>query len=171
MTNPLQTGAPPPMPEQGATQPIQQVGAPQTDQQQQAPAPTHAQTVATLRHLNAIEDELEGLLKNPALGKSSIKSAIIDGATKLVASRIISPAQAVQQLGTVPEDPLEQRKWLRAQLQASVQAQNAVLDYHRAAFAGTDELAAGHEPYDPETHMDTMAGVHAHYKGLSSGGR
>lgn len=168
MANALQGGLPEaPQPAQGAPQqpgPAQQPGP-----QQQAPAPSHAQTVATLRHLNAIEDELEGLLKNPNVGRSSIKSAIIDGATKLVANRIISPAQAVQQLGTVPDDPLEQRKWLRAQLQQSVQAQNAVLDHHRAAFGGQDEAAAGHQPYDPENHLEMMAGVHDHYKRLRRG--
>jgi hypothetical protein len=167
MANALSGGLPEvPMPAQGAVQqdPAQPTGAPQ-----QMPAPSHAQTVATLRHTHAIQDELETLLKNPAIGKSSIKSAIIDGATKLVASRIITPAQAVAQLGTVPDDPLEQRKWLRAQLAQSVQAQNAILDHHRAAHAGGDEATAGHQPYDPETHIDTMAGVNDHYKGLRRG--
>src|SRR5215831_3502267 len=43
------------------------------------PTPTHGQTVAALRHFHAIQAELEALLKNPALGKSSLKSQIIDG--------------------------------------------------------------------------------------------
>lgn len=166
MANALQGGGPPeaPMPAEGAAQPNP---LPQGGAQQQAPAPSHAQTVATLRHVNAIQDELEGLLENPNIGKSSIKSAIIDSATKLVANRIITPAQAVQQLGSVPDEPLEQRKWLRQQLMQSVQTQNAILDHHRAAHTGGDEAA--HAPYDPEGHMDTMAGVNEHYKGLRRG--
>lgn len=131
---------------------------------------SHAQTVAALHHFDAIQKEIEGLLKSPEVGRSSIKSAIIDGATSLVANRIISPAQAVQQLGTVPDDPLEQRKWLRKQLEQTVQAENIVLAHRSASTQGGSAPEEDHAAqYDPDTHIDTMVGVHSQYKGLNRG--
>lgn len=129
MANPLEAGSvSPPAPNPDAGNALQQ-GAPQ--QQQQAPAPpTHEQTIAALRHFDAVKGELQTLLKNPALGKSSVKSQVIDGVTKLVSERMLSPAQAVIQLSQVPEDPLAQRKWIQMQMGQAVQAENAVLDHY-----------------------------------------
>ena len=47
-------------------------------QAQQAPAPNHAQTVAALRHFYMIGKELRGLLADPNVGKSDIRSALIE---------------------------------------------------------------------------------------------
>ena len=85
-----------------------------------SPAPDHQQTVAALRHFDAIMDELKVLKKNPDLGRASIKSAITDGVIKLVSARMLSPAEAVQQLSAVPEDPLQQRKWVEQMWQQTI---------------------------------------------------
>jgi hypothetical protein len=168
MPNALNLGGSPPPPDiQGAPQqasPLQAGGQPPV----QAPAPTHAQTVAALRHFGAIKDELTTLMKDPALGKSSIKSAIIDGTTKLVAERIISPAQAVQQLGKVPDDPIMQRKWVTTMLQQTMQAANTVLDHHAAGQDGPVDFAQDHstqQGYNPDDHMAHMGALAAQYGG------
>jgi hypothetical protein len=165
MANQLEIGGPPPAPDiQAPPQPDSnplQSGASAAA----APAPTHAQTVAALRHFGAIKEELGTLLKNPALGKSSIKSAIIDGTTKLVAERIISPAQAVMQLGKVPEAPLEQRKWVQMMMAQTIQAANAVLDHHAAGQHGPVDFAQDHpgDDYNPDDHMSHMDALMGQY--------
>lgn len=166
MANPLEMGGPPQPPE-ALQQPQQQGSAPLQAAPPQAPAPTHQQTVAALRHFGAIKTELEGLLKDQALGKSSIKSSIIDSTTKLVAERIISPAQAVMQLGHVPDNPIEQRKWITTMMEQTAQAANAVLDHHAAGQNGTTDWAqeAGSDPYHPDDHMKHMGALTSMYGG------
>lgn len=167
MPNPLQSGMPPeapnPQPMQGGQS--NALAQPQGGQQAPIPPPSHQQTVAALRHFAAIESELKTLLKNPDLGKSDIKSAIIDGTTKLVADRIIPPAEAVTQLSTVPTVPFEQKQWVMQHMQTVIQAKNAIVDHHAQGNSGTMDWAQesqnGHP--DPDDHMKTMAGIGAHY--------
>lgn len=137
----------------------------------QRPAPSHEQTVAALRHFGSIQAEVKTLLDNPQLGKSTIKSEIIDGVTKLVSDRIISPAQAVIQLSSVPDDPLQQRKWLEQQMATVSTAQNHILEDHRTSTPGTGDVAGemAAAGYDPDKHVQIMDGVMSHYKGRKRG--
>src|ERR1035441_6763677 len=155
MPNPLQSDmTPAPTPAQpnaiqqgGGVSPMgPQQGAPGA--QQAPPAPTHAQTVAALRHFTALKQELTVLLKNPDLGKADMKSAIIDGVTKLVADRIVPPAAAVQKLAMVPDTPFQQKKWIEQDYAQVMKAENMVLAHHAAAFAGQGPQP----PADPDTH-------------------
>lgn len=173
MPNALQSGQPPvPNPDQGLQQPSQaSAPQPQAAPQQAAPAPTHVQTVAALQHFHAIQQELEGIAKNPDLGKASIKSAIIDSTAKLVSKRIISSAEAVAQLSKVPEKPLEQKQWLEAMLMQTFQATNAVLAHRQGAIAnGTAPAEAPDAAYSADDHMSHMGGLMAHYSGLKGKG-
>lgn len=134
------------------------------------PAPTHKQTVAALRHLHAVSRELQTLLRNPDLGKASIKSSIIDGATKLVADGILSPAQAVMQLGSVPEKPFEQKQWLENLFRQNMGAEVAILDHHREAHQGSGDWAVESGLHDDrfDDHAATIDGMmSAHYGGGS----
>ena len=170
MPSPLQSDmTPPPVPAQpnaiqqgGGAQPMgPQQGAPQ-GAQQAPPAPTHAQTVAALRHFTALKRELTVLLKNPDLGKADMKSAIIDGVTKLVADRIVPPAAAVQKLAMVPDTPFQQKKWIEQDYAQIMKAENMVLAHHAAAFAGQGPQP----PADPDSHMQDVQGMMAsHYPG------
>jgi hypothetical protein len=176
----LDSGGPPPAPLPNAGQSIgPQNGAlsapsmpsppiaPGQGQQGQVapiPTPTHGQTVAVLRHMDAIQRELEALLKDPAVGKSNIKSKIIDGMAKLVASRIITAGNAVGQLGDVPEAPFQQRKWLQKHLLDAVVAKVAVLGHHAKAFGGQPESQID-KTSSPDDHLADMAAVHGQYGG------
>lgn len=131
-----------------------------------APAPTHDQTVAALRHLHAVAGELKTILKDPNLGKADIKSSLIEAASKLVGSRILSAAQAVQQLAQLPERPFEQKQWIEQQYAQTVDAQAAVLQHHRSQAMGTGDydLESLLHTSDPEKHQETMRGMmQAHY--------
>lgn len=149
----------------GGGQPGAQPGAP--GQQPQAPAPTHAQTVAALRHFQEIGKELEGLLLNPEIGKVDIRSAIIDAVTRLVSERIISPAQAVAQLGQVPDKPFDQKAAIEAMYKQTMQAESAVLDHHGMSNAPlSEDFDTENSLYqsDPDQHQQTMSDMmQAHY--------
>lgn len=159
MANPLELGnVSPPAPNPDAGNALQQ-GAPQ---QQQAPSPpNHEQTVAALRHFDAIKGELSILLKNPSLGKSDVKSQIIDGTTKLVSKRILSPAEAVIQLSKVPTDPLQQRKFLQSLMMQTIQSERAIIAHHAIGFAGQGPMPTP----SSDGHMDAMQSLHANYGG------
>jgi hypothetical protein len=132
---------------------------------QQAPAPSHQQTVAALRHFGMIEKELGGLLADPDLGRTDMKSKIIDGATALVGLGIMSPPDAVTQLATVPERPFDQKGWIEKHFVDAIKAANMILDQHRAAFDGQPAPPPG-TGYDPDHHQSIIAGLQGHYKGL-----
>ena len=102
------------------------------------------------------------LLKDPAAGRSDLKSKIIDGVTKLVSERIISAPQAVQQLAQVPSDPLQQRKWMQTMLAQTVQAEQGILAHHAVGFAGQGPMPT---PANSDGHMDHMAALNANYAG------
>jgi hypothetical protein len=176
MANSLEVGTtPPPAPLQDAPQnSLQQQGAAQSSPPagapQAAPAPpTHQQTVAALRHFDMIKGELMPLLKDPTLGKSDLKSKIIDGVTKLVSERVLAPAQAVMQLSQVPSDPIQQRKWLQTQMAQTMQAENAILDHYGA---GNPSMHGNPQDHMSESdhgsrddHMGHMAALAANYGG------
>lgn len=140
-------------PAPGQQQQGQQPGAP--------PAPSHQQTVAALRHFDAIETELTGLLSDPECGKTNMKSQIIDGTSKLVSRGIMSAATAVGQLATVPERPFDQKKFLEQHLAQTAQARIAVLAHHQTAFGGQSVDSSAP---NADNHQDTMAGVTDMYK-------
>lgn len=167
MPNPLEAmgGSPPaPNPDAGQTGNALQQGGPQAAPQQQ-PAPTHAQSVAALRHYDAIKGELKVLLSNPSLGKSNIKSNVIDGVSKLVAERIMSPANAVIELSKVPDDPLEQRKWVQQQMMQAVQAEQAVVEQHRNTNLGSGDWSTEAQQHNtnPDNHMQDIQDLGAQY--------
>lgn len=163
MANPLEVGSvspAPPNPDAG--NPLQG-GAPV--QTAAPPPPSYEQTVAALRHFDAVKSELNTLLNNPALGKSDVKSQIIDGTTRLVGERFMSPEEAVIQLSKVPTDPLAQRKWLQTTLAQTQQSENAVLDHygignpHLGAVSDHMKKDAGHR----DLHMDHMKALAKNY--------
>ncbi len=145
-----------------AGQNMQTPQAPPQRQMMQMPAPDHAQTVAALRHFHAITQELEALAVDPELGKSDLRDKLIDGATKLVGERIISPSDAVKQLGDFPDVPFQQKAWIYNHLQQAAQASSMVLDHHRLAHAGKGEMPSG----NPDNHLqDVKSLMQSHYPG------
>lgn len=162
MANPLESGmVSPAPPNPNADGNALQQGAPQQQQNAPPPAPSHAQVVTTLRHCDAVKAELKTLLSNPALGKSDLKDPIIDGVTSLVSRRLISAAEAVQELSKVPENPLEQRKFLQGIMMQTLQTERAVLAHHAMGFAG-----GGPEPTpSADNHMADLKALRGNYNG------
>lgn len=157
--NALTSGAGP-MP-QAAPQPGGPQGAPAP------PPPTHAQVIAMLRHQDAVRRELEIIAKDPALGKSSVKTKIIDGVLRLVAERFLKPVQAVDELSKVPTEPLLQMKWVKTMYAQAQAAENGILDHYGATSphmgAVADHFAGTKGTYNPDDHDDHMAAMTANY--------
>jgi hypothetical protein len=166
MANPLEVGMTSPAPPNPDAGNALQQGAPQQPQRQ-APAPTHEQTVAALRHFDAVKAELTTLLNNPALGKSDLKSNIIDGVTSLVSKRMMKPADAVIQLSQVPEDPIQQRKWIQTQMAQAVQAEHAIVDQHRNTNLGSGDWATEAQKHNtnPDNHMQDISALMSSFGG------
>jgi hypothetical protein len=141
-------------------------GGPQPQQAQPPIPPSHAQTVAALRHFTAIEKETQTLLKNPDCGKADIRSAIIDGMTGLVSRGIVTPSDAVKELGSVPDKPFDQKKWLEMHFTQATQAQTAMLSMHQMG-------SLGQPPDDskPNTddHQNIMSGLESQLQGGARG--
>ena len=141
---------------------------------QAAPAPpSHAQTVAALRHFDAIKRELTIIASDPALGKSSMKSKIIDGVTRLVAERFLKPADAVVELSKVPQEPLQQMKWVKTMFAQTQQAENGILDHYGSGspHLGTvqDHFAATKDVSNRDDHGEHMSAIAANYRGAPGG--
>jgi hypothetical protein len=148
----------------GASTPQVGLGQPQGQPPAPPPAPTHGQAVAALRHFDAIRTELAAILKDPAIGKSNMKSKIIDGVTKLVANRIMTPGAAVAQLASVPEEPFQQKRWLQTHVVQTVFAEMKVLGDHGRAFGGIPEHLID-KTSSPDDHLSDMQSVMGHYGG------
>lgn len=146
-------GSPPIPNQQGQQQPA--ATAPQGP-----PAPTHAQTVAALRHFQAVMGVFGKLQKNPDLGKADIRSAVIDGVTGLVAQRIIPPGAAVEKLATLPDRPFEQKQWVEQQILQDRVGRAAILVHHTMAHVGEPpEQTPG-----SDTHLQDISGMmQGHY--------
>ena len=168
MPNALQQNNTPPPPPDINARPVPQSGAPGAPIQgpQPVPAPSHEETVAALRHFQGIERELITLAKNPGLGKTNVKSAVIEGVTKLVAGQYLTPSQAVIELSTVPEKPFDQKVWVQKHIVTTEAMQNAVLTHHQAANPGTMDWSTEgpRSVADPDNHAAALSGLMAQYK-------
>lgn len=138
-------------------------------QQQQLPAPTPSETMAALNHFAAIEKELTILLSDPEVGKTNMRSRIIDGTARLVSTRQMEPGEAVVELGSLPDRPFDQKKWLEGHLASTVQAASTVLDHHRIAYAGKDVPPPSPQAMSPEGQRDALKSLMMKYKGAPNG--
>jgi hypothetical protein len=128
------------------------------------PKPSHGETVAALRHFNAIAGGIRVLLADPAAGRSDMKSKIIDAVSQMVAQRMIPPGTAVAQLSDVPSTPFGQKQWLEQHYQQAMQAAAMVIDHHTASHQGIPEEMIN-KSSDLDSHMETMRGLMGHYPG------
>ena len=129
---------------------------------QAAPQISGEQVVAALRHFDAIKSEVGQVLKEPSLGKTNLKSKIIDGVARLVGERILTPAQAVEELAKVPTEPLQQLKWAKGMMTQAQQAENVLLDHYGMSnphFGAVEDHFAGSSAGDRDSHTDHMSAL------------
>lgn len=166
--NPAPPDIPQPTAAQGKANPLMPGGMPQEapggqqpSQPQLPPAPSHGQTVTALRHFSALEEELSGIMKDPDLGKSDVRSEVIDSMMRLVGEGIVTAPNAVMELSTLPDKPYEQRAWVNQHFLNVVMAQNAILAHHQMG-AMTGQNVGGEDP-DQADHAQIMSSLTSKY--------
>lgn len=156
------------------SQPFLQQGAqaPQQPQQNslggimQGPSPqqqniTKQQVIAGLHHLNAFQKEFAPLLNSPVLGKGNIRGKIFDASAALIGAGIFSVPEVMNGIKDLPDDPVDQKKWLVTKLaNASMAEKKLVSDY---IAQGPGPESEGPE-YSADTHKEHMTGLMGNYK-------
>jgi hypothetical protein len=97
------------------------------------PAPSHEETAAVVRHLTRFDQLWGRVLRDPGVGTKNMRPKIYDVMTDAMAEGLVTLPQVMDQLKTVPQEPLMQKKWLEQHVQTGERALMAVLDHHAAA--------------------------------------
>lgn len=122
---------------------------------------TKQQLIAGLHHLNAFKSEFSPLLRSPQLGKSNIRPKIFDAAATLIGAGIFSVPEVINGIKDLPDDPVDQKKWLEQKLiGASIAEQKFISDYIAQGPGAEQE---GPE-WSMDNHKDHMAGLLGNYK-------
>ena len=132
-------------------------GAPQ--QQPQARM-SKAQLMAGLHHLEAFQKQFAPLLNSPDTGQKNIRPKIFDASAALIGEGIFTVPEVMNGIKDLPEEPLEQKKWLQQKLQGTMLAEKKLVHDFVAQGPGQD---AGPD-WTPDNHKDHMTGLMSNYK-------
>jgi hypothetical protein len=165
--NPLAEVGAPPQPQggmQGNQQnPLANLAGPLPGLPPRLPAPTAAQATAAVRRLSAVQESMRVILQNPDLGRTNVRPAIMDQASKLLSARVLSLPEVMNAIGKVGDDPLAQKSMIAGIFNQAKQAESAVLAHHTAAVAMGMVPRNGGEKYDSGNHQRHMDGLMSHY--------
>jgi hypothetical protein len=100
----------------------------------------------------------------PEFGKSNVRPAVMDAASKLLGSKLLSLPEIMNSLGELPDDPLKQKEAIQGIYNTAQQAEAHVLDSHGAAIASGKLPPDGGPQYDAGSHEQHMTGLMSHYK-------
>jgi hypothetical protein len=142
--------------------PLARLAAPLPGPPPRPPAPSAAQATAAIKRFGAVQSAMRDLLQNPDLGRSNIRPAILDQASKLMSARVLSLPECMQAIGKVSDDPLAQKSLVAGIFNQASQAESAVLAHHTAAVA-MGMVQRGGEKYQADDHDRHMSGLLAHY--------
>lgn len=134
--------------------------APQFGQQPQ-PQPTAGQTMAALHRFGEIKFAMRSVMKDSNLGKTNIRPKLLDAASKLLASKVVSLPEIMNAIKGLPDDPFAQKSFVDKLYVNADQAQQLVLQHHAAARTGQVQ----EDPYSADTHQAHMDGLMQHYGG------
>jgi hypothetical protein len=166
--NPLSDQASPPQP-MGAAQgnnpqnPLASLAGPLPGLPPRQPAPTAAQATAAVRRLSAVQDAMRNVMSTEGFGRTNVRPAIMDAASKLLGSRLLSLPEVMSAIGKVPDDPIAQKAQVESIYNAAQQAEGQVIDHHGSAVATGKVPRSGGEKYDIGSHARHMAGLLQHY--------
>ena len=167
--NPLENQQSPPQP-QGMAQgqpnqanPLASLAGPLPGLPPRPPAPSAAQATAAVRRLSAVQESMRVILQNPDLGRTNVRPAIMDQASKLLSARVLSLPEVMSAIGKVGDDPLAQKSMIAGIFNQAKQAESAVLAHHTAAVALGLTPRSGGEKYQAADHDRHMSGLLGHY--------
>jgi hypothetical protein len=130
----------------------------------QQPAPTKAQTTAAVQRFSAIQAAMRSVMENPQFGKQNVRPAIMDAASKLLGSKLLSLPEIMNSLADVPEDPIKQKAFVQGVFNNAKMAEASVLDHHGAAIVSGKLPPDGGGEYDAGNHESLMDGLMGHYR-------
>lgn len=113
-------------------------GAPQQGKPQTPKPPTVQEAGAMFYHLITFQKEFLKILRDPDIGKKDIKGPIMDMMASTVAEGLVTLPQVMQQLKTLPSDPLAQRQWVEKHYANAKQASITILDHFGQNFPDTE---------------------------------
>lgn len=148
-------GAPQAMPPQGGNQLAALAQPPQAPP---PPPPTKAQTIAAVHHFGLIKQSMMPIMDDPNLGKSNVRPKIMDSFSKLLSTKVLSLPEIMKAVKNLPEDPIEQKKFVDKIYQDNDKAQKMVLEHHAMGGAQDDE-------WSQDKHGDYMAALMNNYPG------
>lgn len=166
--NPLENQQSPPQP-QGMAQgnnPLARLAGPLPGLPPRQPAPTAAQATAAVHRFRAVMDAMRSVMSEPNYGRANVRPAILDAASKLLASRLISLPETMNAIGQIPDDPLAQKQQVEQIFNSARQGATSVIDHHGAAVASGKLPRDGGEKYDAGNHDRHMTGLLGHYPGV-----
>ncbi len=134
----------------------------QQAKQQQQPQPlSYDQTMAAVHHLQAVEKVMKPLLTDPSIGKSNIRPKVFDACADLMGEQIMSLADVMNAIKTLPDDPVDQKKWVEKIVRTSAMGVQKVTDEFMQNENGLEEAKSSQ--WSPDTHGDHMKAVRQRY--------
>ena len=166
--NPLSDQAAPPRPQGASGQsnpqnPLARLAGPLPSSPPPQPAPTAAQATAAVRRLNAVMSAMRNVMQAPGYGRTNIRPVLLDQASKLIGSRLLSLPEVMNSISGVPDQPVEQKEWVANTYMNAQRAAASVLDHHGAAVATGKLPPNGGDKYDPDDHDRHINELHSHY--------
>lgn len=162
LTSVPQGAAPPAI---GGGNPLAQLmGGQQGALQGPPPVPTQAQTVAALHRFGEVKQAMRRVIGDPKLGKDNIRPKLLDAASKLLGSKVLSLSEVMNAIKGLPDDPLAQKKFVEKIYGDADKAQKIVLSHHAGAppmQPGTGEP----ESWSSDNHQTHIDGLMGHYNG------
>lgn len=134
-------------------------GAPQPQ-----PAPTKAQTTAAVQRFSAIQSAMRSVMEDPSFGKENVRPAIMDAASKLLGSKLLSLPEVMNSISNLPDDPIKQKAFVQGIFNSAKMAESSVLDHHGAAIVSGKLPPDGGEDYDTGAHDQHMNGLLSQYQ-------
>jgi hypothetical protein len=131
----------------------------------QQPAPTTAQATAAVRRLTAVQNAMREVMQSPGYGRTNCRPTLLDAASKLIGSRLLSLPEVMNAISGVPDDPVQQKQFVSNIYNSAQRAAASVLDHHGAAVATGKLPPNGGDKYDPDKHEQHFNGAMSHYQG------
>lgn len=138
--------------------------APQLGPPPPIPMPNRAQTMAAVRRFSAIQEAMRAVMSDKDFGHSNVRPVLMDEASKLLASKLISLPELMNQLSNFPSDPIKQKETVQGIFNQAQRAEASVLDHHGSAIVAGKLTPDGGPEYDAGSHEQAMQGLLSHYQ-------
>ena len=99
------------------------------------------------------------VMNDPNLGKKNIRPKILDAAADLLASKTLSLTEIMGKMASLPDDPIQQKKFVENMLNTLTQAQTMVLEHHKNAPPEPE----GQGEWSKDTHGTHLDALMQHY--------